>query len=435
MDVFRFKDIVLVFILSFIYTVLEHGVMELVVMIMNNVQWFTVTLPYEFLWQRYCNPFPYQSIVSQRATNKEILLIEMLRKYLVSSSGLFFLSQVFQWVNWIRRLRSLGEGLGDFKTYTINSNGVRGNWIYSNNRISASNHDIIIFFIPGGLNGYGKGNAEMYTEYLSILSINLLEQGFGNPLIFIPQSTASHHSTYTEIIPFLLKSYQYVLKQRVSRHTQIVIAGDSTGGTLALTLLLQISQPSPLISKIIKHNMDSFQWKKPQAILLISPICDIERTTSTSKGCDYITATVLSKWRNNYVPDAIFDSESTRSNELVYYNPGMNRDTLSWKKARPEIGMFLSFGSEELVASDTIKYALFLSSKCHIKLRQDRQVAQIHNWALVNFYTEDRVDHREVSLQIYSGALSRMLLWSSSSYVNLRSKEPTNVIKLDEDHT
>lgn len=435
MEVFGYKDIALFFLITFVCIIRDNGWWDFAVLVTTNWWWLFFSLPYKYLSQRYYNPFPYQTPVSQRATNKEIIVMEMLRRYFNSSGDsatytrLFFLNEVFQQLNQIRRLRYLRDGLGDVLSYTVSSNGILGLWLYSETRISTVRHDIIIFYVPGGLRGYGGGSAEMYLEYLSILTLNLLEQGFGNPLVFIPQ-VPENQVLYSQIIPFLLKCYHYVQEQRAVHSTQVVIAGDSTGATLALALLLQISAPSPLISEVIGN---AAELRRPEGVLLISPICDIE-CTAAKNGCDYISVPVLAKWKDDYIPNSLFTSKEQRLAEENYFNPGMNRNVHLWKRACPKYGMIFSYGTEELVVSETKELASFLTTKCHVKLRQDKQTAQVHNWALLNFFTEDRVDHREVSLQTYSGALSRMLLWNSTNYVNLRTKEPTNVITLDEEY-
>ncbi|KAK6457131.1 uncharacterized protein RJT20DRAFT_147793 [Scheffersomyces xylosifermentans] len=408
MQTFGHRDLILYFLIASVFVLKDHGVQQYLKLLVQNSCFLCIQLPFAFLSKRYLNAFPYQSNFSQRATDFEFIVVEVLKygfRFLQHHhvAKVFFDGRVFEILNRIRGLREYNDGLGDvvhtnFKSEQEETEDLKGIWIYSKSRVNTQPHDVLVLYIHGGP-GFGMGNAHMYSEYLSIFTLNLLEQGFNNPGIFAPEFPLDRFDSYPHQMCTILRSYEYLISISPPA-THIVVAGDSTGATLALSLLLNLAKPSPNDTNIPLTGKD-----------------------------DYLTVPIVKAWGNEYIDDT-----DQFHAEVNYYDPGQLRDKEWWAKASPVYGLLVSYGTEELLEADTTSFTNTLK-EAGVKVRVDRQNAQVHNWAILNFYTERLIDHREESLQIYAAVVSRMLLWNTNSYFSPDAKHPTRIITIDEDHT
>lgn len=455
MQVFGLRDFILYFVITFYFIGRDFGLTTLLLFLIENAYFTFIKLPYIFIARRKLLPFPYHSSFSQRATDFEFIVTELMKHYyeFIQQSDIgrvFFDGRTFEFLNKIRRLRECSDGLGD--TIVSNSLGVKtekyddmkGSWIYSKSRVDVKECDIVIFYIHGGT-GFGLGSGHMYTEYLSILLVNLMEQGFSNPIIFVPQFERSTYEKYPTQVIQLLKVYE-MLNSVFTPECKLVIMSDSTGCTLSISLLMQLSQPSNLLLTALKDENLGNDFKdnqvlgeyykglrKPSALIFISPVINLAGVFNLTTKCksDYITKATIQFWVNKFISKELL---AQTTDELHYFDPGQIRDISVLKQSFPIDGVVVSYGTDELIREDTENFIGQLK-RGGIKVKVDKQVAQVHNWSILNFYTERLIDHREASLQTFSGILSRMLLWKTSSYFQEGSKEPTSIVTIDEDHT
>lgn len=429
MQNFGHRDFLLYFLISYYFIAYDYGVRALLIWLIENAYFSLVELPYNYLAYRRLLPFPYQTNFSQRATDYEFVVVEMLKHYFKYSQGqpawsVFFDGRSFELLNKIRRWRECNDGLGDTAIENICTDqelNCHATWIYTRSRVISKAHDILIFYIHGG-NGFGVGSGHLYNEYLSILLINLLEQGFSNPGILVP-IFLNKLEKYPSQISQLMKDYQYLLTKK-NEDTHIVLMSDSTGSTLAISMLLNMNHPSNGFTQ------DQLMTK-PDAAIFISPITKLFHSppTNTPNPSDYLTQSTIHKWAANYIDKSIVGTP-----QISFLDPSTIKDCQVWRNSMPQKGVVISYGDEECIKED-IEGFIQLLTQSGVKLKVDKQIAQVHNWSILGFYTERLIDHREASLQMYSGILSRMFLWNTPAYVNGDSKEPTNIITIDEEYT
>lgn len=296
----------------------------------------------------------------------------------------FFDARVFNTLFKIRYLREAGSGLGDV-TYKKELNGI---WIRSKSKGELI-PDIVVVFVPGSW--IVGGTVDMYLEYLSIFCVTLQQQGFRNPCIFAPNVDATEMNTVVE------STYNAIGEQFGETH--IVLAGDSIGATMIINSLLT--------SKCVRP---------PSTVLLISPITQFEFNDAGTSTCDYLSLSKIQSW-------------------LEFINPiRLSPGTEDWSNIpnMPTDGFIISYGSEECVVSYTEEFIKLLAEN-GCKLKIDRQVAQVHDWAIVNFYTETLIEHREESIHIYSTTLSRLLLSKTDSFFGVNRANIESIVTIDEE--
>lgn len=108
-------------------------------------------------------PFPHQSVVAQNMSLWEIVIVELLQKDVPLDGRVFWALFKLRWH------LEYGDGLGASQVTRSHS----GWWI-----TSGPDHDLVVVFLCTA--------PEMYLEYLTIFLVNLQQQGFVSPAIYIP---------------------------------------------------------------------------------------------------------------------------------------------------------------------------------------------------------------------------------------------------------
>lgn len=485
MQVFGHRDFLLVALLGLHGVWHRYGFLGLVSVALQHLFFVAVQLPYIYVVHRRLRPFPYQSLFLQRATGCEYMIVEML-KHVMDGYGLPE-GQAFAAVNWIRNLREFGDGLGDIEATEIGNEkekldgdishenhllegfqdgfseetvqndgpiiggatearftnnatnegktnlkatkeapsasvGPRGFWLASKSRRHVP-HDVVVLYVRGGP-GYGSGLGHVYGEYLSILTVNLLEQGFSNPACFVPEFPVEA-ARFPSQQALLVRCYAYI-HSTIDIHCHIVVAGDSTGASLAANLLVALCKPSKLLMEALPEFSSASikALRRPSAAVLISPVVGVTGKIVNNPS-DYITGSVLKRWTAAYAP----------KNEPIDENTDPLLVSLKkWGLSAPEFGLYLTYGAQETLAPQNEEFVAVLRAS-GAKVRVSCRPASVHSWPILGFYTERLVDHREASLQEISGVISRMLLWRCPSYYEGQGREPVPILTLDEGHT
>lgn len=398
MQAYGYMDSILYFVFTIGFMIYEYGIVHFIRLSLTHL-WIWYHVIYEYLSERYFLPFPLQGKVCQRATGWEFIISRLLKhnfnQFNSKEVKAILHGTVFRLLHRIRYLREFGHGLGDIIHKEVQI-PVRGSWLLSKSR--GEEYDLVIIYIHGSW--ILGGTIDLYIEYLMLWVVTLQEQGFSNPAIFAPEITNNKTQSGSLITTFENLS-------KTNRH--IVITGDSIGATLAMSLQLDIQ------NRIEKRFFNS----KPSILLLISPITQFEfnDTDLTKPTNDYIDLRLIKKWGFKIVPGLF---------------PGQV-DTMIWERALPEYGTIISYGSEESIVKYTEEFILKLQSINDCKLKIDRQQSQVHNWAILNFYSERLIEHREESLQSYSATISRLLLANTKSYFSNSSSGPATIVTIDEE--
>lgn len=320
---------------------------------------------------RRAMPFPYRSYFSQQATTRGYFVVEYLRRAFAEGTGVVNCSSIRR-LSRFRRARYAAHGLGDVEVFDH-----KDYRLFQSKSRKEKAIDLIVVYYHGGI-GFGDGTGETYTEFITVLVVKLLEQGFTNPVISVSKyRNTEKYTTIQNLVP------EYA-------HCRIVVASDSLGSCFAL------------------HNVGELAAKseyQPAAMVLISPVVG-QKPHCSNAGDDYITHEVLARWKKLLGPFFV-----TSSNYA------------------PPCGWFVSYGSEELLAPAIQDFAATLAGPVKI----DCQLAQVHNWPLVCFWTENTVYDREVGIESIAVHVSRTVLWTSQGYfkARLRPRVPPNLDESD----
>lgn len=491
MQVFGHRDFLLVALLGLHGVWRSSGVAGLFSVVAQHLFFVAVQLPYIYIVERRLCPFPYQSLFLQRATGCEYMLVAIL-KHVMSGYALPE-GPAFAAVNWMRGLREFRVGLGDVESTVVGGkeaaeknapasdslqqapllrnaqnegflNDVAGVesvpkeafnegdasidgilaettrdselpqkkasvssfprmlWIASKSRRHVP-HDVVVLYVGGGAR-YGGASGHIYEEYLTILAVNLLEQGFSSAACVIPEFPATP-GRFPAQEALLVRCYAHIHAQ-LAPECHVVVAGDSTGASLVAGLLLGLCEPSSaLLDALPEFSRASIRaLRRPSAALLISPVVGTTGPIVNS-AADYITGAVLKRWAAAHAPKEGAADENT--DPLLVSHA-------KWARSSPECGFYVTYGALETLAPQQEAFIALLRSS-GAKVRVSCRPASVHSWPILAFYTERLVDHREASLQEFSGVISRMLLWRCPSYYAGRGREPVLMVTLDEDHT
>ena len=182
----------------------------------------------------------------------------------------------------------------------------------------------VVLHLHGG--GYVGAMRKHYKQMAGLYS----EVGGGATVITVDYRVAPEH-TFPAALEDALAAYEWILDQGYS-HDQIIIAGDSAGGGLAMALV---------------HTLKASWRKLPAGIVAMSPWTDV-----TCGGSSY---------KDNYEIDPVFGNERA---ELVFENPYVGDADPRDPRISPLFGDFYGFppmliqvGTDEMLLSDSISVA------------------------------------------------------------------------------
>lgn len=116
----------------------------------------------------------------------------------------------------------------------------------------------IVLYLHGG--GFVLGSRDSYRRIASDLSTT------SNALVLLVEYRLAPEHPYPAALEDALTAYYWLINERGFSHSQIAIAGDSAGGNLALSLLMSLRAAGESL---------------PVAVLLVSPLTDMEKTGLT----------------------------------------------------------------------------------------------------------------------------------------------------------
>ncbi|ANB11481.1 dynamin-like GTPase VPS1 [Sugiyamaella lignohabitans] len=215
--------------------------------------------------------------------------------------------------------------------------------------------------------GFSMTSVYFYLEYLICMVTKLQSQGFRNPAIFAVDYKPAPTGRFSDQMESVVAAWNYL--STAFDTSQLVLAGDSNGATLALSLLLHIARPYNGIELCDAT-------KKPCAAILVSPWTKLY-TKVTNNSSDYINHRILAKYADRYVDDNQIHSD-------IHHNPGLCRSREWWTRAFPEHGIYLTYGEEEVLAPD-IEEFYAITSQCG-KIRIEAEPNQIHSWPVLMYY-------------------------------------------------
>jgi acetyl esterase/lipase len=224
--------------------------------------------------------------------------------------------------------------------------------------------DVVVYYCHGG--GFSMGSAYFYLEFL-LAWVHLLKEegGYENPALFALEYTLVPEATYPTQLQQTLAGYKYVLSI-VDSASQICVSGDSAGATLILSLLLCLSDYTPLRARM------------PGIAVLISPWTTIISSKNQNTPSDYLNAESLHLYGSQYIG-------TTASTDDPLVSPGRCRDLSWWRRASPSEGWFFVYGGEEVFAPETRDLVGVLrKAGCEVITHDER--GWVHAWPVVKLF-------------------------------------------------
>lgn len=266
--------------------------------------------------------------------------------------------------------------------YEVVTKGIHGLYMAHNENQSP---DIIIYYCHGG--GFSMGSAYFYLEPLLAL-LTLLKPHYRNPAVFALEYTLVPEAAYPTQLRQTMAGYDYVLALVHNDASRICVAGDSAGATLMLSLLLHLAREPDA------------QKRRPGYATLISPWVTLASDDKRDTPSDYLSKESLELYGSQYAA-----TKENLSDPLV--SPGCCLCLDWWARATPRNGMYITFGSEEVLAPETRTLISRLEkSGVNISMREDP--GGIHAWAIASLFLEESIEQRIQGIK----ELVKMVAWN-----------------------
>lgn len=291
--------------------------------------------------------------------------------------------------------------------------------------------DVVVYYLHGG--GFSMGSSYFYLEFLMGLcgllrtrpQVRPSESGrpihrFTNPAILALEYSLVPTATYPTQLYETLLGYERALQMVRGDASRIVLAGDSAGATLVLSLLLCLGEKGR-------------EHLKPGFATLISPWCELVSEGNRDTRSDYLNGESLHLYARQYVGHSkALEKTSTKSLKggedhvedasgvSVYVrrhprraggevmegkghmqtgirdpiaSPGNCTDLDMWSRASPRFGYHFVIGADEVFAPNARKMIKVLE-KAGSKVVVTDQPGQIHAWPVVSLFLKDKRGER-----------------------------------------
>ncbi|KAF5607669.1 hydrolase [Fusarium subglutinans] len=270
--------------------------------------------------------------------------------------------------------------------------------------------DFVLYYAHGG--GFLMGSSYFYLEFLMAWHHLLVEAGYNNPAIFALEYTLVPDQVYPRQVLEALEGYKHVLEV-VQNASKICVSGDSAGGSLILSLLLELgAQAGNQDKKGIKVNIrgalsdaDPPHLPLPRMATLISPWITLMSSLHYSSKSDFLDKRTLWKYAHEYAGENMVQQQPA--------SPGDCVDEGLWRAASPERGYFIVFGEEEVFAPD-IEEFLKRQAKIGIQAEGQKFDGGIHAWPVASLFLSSTEDKRLQGLRTAVKEIRRrMLEWGT----------------------
>ena len=215
----------------------------------------------------------------------------------------------------------------------------------------------------------------------------LLKAGYRNPAIFALDYTLAPKQSY----PFQLKECIAGYRQVVNLAqdpSKICIAGDSAGGCLILTLLLELGLQA---KKQGYGRPELANLPMPQSSVLISPWVTLKTELHDLAGIDFLERETLWAYGYQYARESLNKTQAS---------PGLCHDPNIWKAASPTRGFQVIYGDAEVFTSDIKDWVWRMESTgLEIENRQFVGDRGIHAWPVVSLFLSSTEERRMEGLR------------------------------------
>ncbi|RDA84495.1 hypothetical protein CP532_0968 [Ophiocordyceps camponoti-leonardi (nom. inval.)] len=294
------------------------------------------------------------------------------------------------------RWRMLRHGLVRCPTYWHEvvlheeDRATRGLWLRHDPHRSP---DIVIFYLHGG--GFSLGSSYFYLEFLLAWLHLLVNAGFENPAVFALDYTLVPDAVYPTQLSEVTRGYSQALEV-AGDASRVCLAGDSAGGALVLSLLLQLgarARDSGIAPSVVPVPA------APCMAVLISPWVKLKSDAHYQSEVDYLDRQRLWQYAQAYAGEEMVHRQPA--------SPGTCTDEKLWRAAAPQRGYVVVFGEQEVFAPD-IENFVSLQARSGVKVETSRFEGGIHAWPVVSLFLSDQADRRLQGLRYLVGQISRL---------------------------
>ncbi|KAF3073103.1 putative steryl acetyl hydrolase mug81 [Trichoderma lentiforme] len=385
----------------------QAGFFPTAAVVLRVIPFLLVTLPIQFVWNRYCRSYAsHKSSYLKGSTIFEDVVIRCVRYAFASipaNVGRVFFSKDVALPFLIWRMKR--HGFKDFPVYwkeeTIGEGDakVKGIWIKQRGE---DEPDIVIYYAHGG--GFAMGSSYFYFEFLLAWHSLLVDAGYQNPAIFALDYSLVPDEIYPTQILQTLQGYKHVLEVAKDA-SKVCVAGDSAGGTLILSMLLEVgmqvqSQQAMRVKLGRKGSPEGLRpdFAIPRMAMLISPWITLASSLHFPSPVDYLNRGTLWKYGHQYAGDTMIHGGMA--------SPGRCDDVKLWKAASPERGYFITYGGEEVLAPDIENFVGRLGAgKVEIEAR--RFDGAIHAWPVASLFLSSTRRKRLYGLRTIVGEIRK----------------------------
>lgn len=264
---------------------------------------------------------------------------------------------------------------------------------------------MVLYYVHGG--GFAMGSSYFYLEALVAWQTLLREAGYKNPAVFALEYDLVPDKVYPTQVHQTLRGYKHVISA-IGDSSKVVVGGDSAGGTLVLTMLLELGQlndKQACKKKIMKEvqNGDSraSHWRSasdtplPGMAVLISPWTQLISAKHSNDNDDYLDKDQLHAYAMEYAGRRHVQSQTA--------SPGLCTDQNLWARSSPTCGFFVTYGSEEVFAPDIEDFIANAVKGTEVGSR--REVGGVHAWPIVSLFLSTTEEKRLKGLRTLTEAV------------------------------
>lgn len=221
--------------------------------------------------------------------------------------------------------------------------------------------DVTILFLHGG--GYFASQPDTYLVFLLRLAEAILEQDIRVSIFALDYHLAPEF-TYPTQLEETAAAYEYLLHEMAVSAEKTVLAGDSAGGHLVLSMLVNLQQRSSL--------------PKPRGAMLFSPWLSLHHIPGTNAHMDVLSASFLRATGQRFLGPARAGREETMADPLLeFLNP---RPETEWDAVLPS-WLWVSGGTNEIMFDDLVTWTQALQKRLgRERVSWTWGEGEVHDW-------------------------------------------------------
>jgi acetyl esterase/lipase len=224
----------------------------------------------------------------------------------------------------------------------------------------------IVVYYHGG--GFSLDGEDTHLKFWNTVHTDLKSSDVPIATLFL-EYTLVPHATYPTQISEAVEAVNYVLSDLKRPASDIILAGDSAGGNMALAVLSHIKTPSPDLPPIILSEED-----KLKALVLIAPWTSFRTdfpSAERNKYKDIVTEYAGSAWSKDYLA----------GKETSPYAEALLAPDDWWKGARVEQLLAVA-GADELLVDPINEW--FAKYKVSVHCMSFEETARSVDWQKAN---------------------------------------------------